>query len=167
MFVHHIVRERKRPMQIASRSSVDGVAVSPRRARNAAHLDGRVRMAKRLKAVLAELSAQYGDVERPLLQRCAELRVLAEQARARLVRGEPGATVDETVKLENLLTRALRDLQARTKRTPAPVESFATIAARAQAAADVRRTRELAADDEDDDQAEAPAADAAEEPDQS
>ena len=134
---------------VASRSAVDGVPVSPRRARNAAHLDGRVRMARRLKAVLAELTAQYGD-ERPLLQRCAELRVLAEQARARFLRGEPGATVDETVKLENLLTRALRDLQVRTKRQPAPVESFADIARRAQAAAEKRRALELAADDDDD-----------------
>jgi hypothetical protein len=108
-------------------------------------------MAKRLKAVLAELTAQYGgNVERALVQRCAELRVLAEQARARLVRGEPGATVDETVKLENLLTRALRDLQARTKREPAPVESFAALASRAQAAATARRALELAADAADD-----------------
>jgi hypothetical protein len=66
------------------------------------------------------------------------------------VRGEPGATVDETVKLENLLTRALRDLQARTKREPAPVESFAALASRAQAAATARRALELAADAADD-----------------
>jgi hypothetical protein len=105
-------------VKVASRSSVDGVPVSPRRARNAAQLDGRVRMARRLKAVLAELSAQYGDVERPLLQRCAELQLLSERARARLVRGEPGTTIDEIVKLENLSARALRDLRARTKRGP-------------------------------------------------
>jgi hypothetical protein len=105
-------------VKVASRSSVDGVPVSPRRARNAAQLDGRLRMAKRLKAVLGELTAQYGDVETPLLQRCAELQVCAEQARARLVRGEPGITIDEIVKLENLSARALRDLQARTKRGP-------------------------------------------------
>lgn len=124
-------------MEIASRSSVDGVPVSPRRARNVAHLDGRVRMAKKLKAVLAELTAQYGDVETPLLQRCAELQVLASSARARLVRGEAGATVDETVKLENLLTRALRDLAARTKRQPTSGPTLAQyLAGKANAADD-------------------------------
>ena len=105
-------------MEIASRSTADSISLSPRRARNAAGLDGRVRMARRLKAVLAELTAQFGSVEIPLLQRCAELQVCAEQARARLVRGDHGITIDEIVKLENLSARALRDLQARTRREP-------------------------------------------------
>jgi hypothetical protein len=75
-------------------------------------------MARRLKAVLADLNGQFGSVATPLLQRCAELQVCAEQARARLVRGDPGVTIDEIVKLENLSARARRDLQARTRAQP-------------------------------------------------
>jgi hypothetical protein len=105
-------------VEISARSMADSIPLSPRRARNIAGLDGRLRTARRLKSALAELVAQFGDAETPLLQRCAELQVLATSARARLVRGDTGITIDEVVKLENLSARALRDLRARTKRGP-------------------------------------------------
>jgi len=99
---------------------VQSARLSPRRARNAAGLDGRVRTARRIKAVAAELKAQVGVVEAPLLQRAAELQVCAELLRGRLVRGESGVAVAEVVKLENLASRALRDLRNRATVTREP-----------------------------------------------
>jgi hypothetical protein len=111
---------------VSAQSTPDIRRLSARRARNAAGLDGRVRAARRIKAAIAELKTQVGRaVEGPLLRRAAELQVCAEMLRGRLVCGDAGVSVDEVVKLENLASRARRDLQARAKHEPEPQQSLA------------------------------------------
>jgi hypothetical protein len=120
-----------------------------------AGLDGRRRAAKRLRVIAADIEGQLPApltaAMRAMVKRASELALAAEMARGQLVRGE-AVDVVALVRLENLAGRALRDLHNRAgARGPAPVESFADIAARAQAAANERRAIELAADAEDDD----------------
>jgi hypothetical protein len=72
--------------------------------------------------VLALTRAMGGtltDAQRILVQRAAGLNVVAEEARARAMRGEP-VDLDELVKLGNLADRAVRALgiQARTPEVP-------------------------------------------------
>ena len=70
-----------------------------------------------------------------------------------LIRSERARDADVCVRCANAASRLLAALNTKRQRQPAPVESFADIAARAQAAATARRAIELAADAEDDDQA--------------
>ena len=87
-------------------------------------LDGRVRSAKRIKIVVADLCKQFPDAAPEAIGRCAEISVAAEMARGRLVRGEPGAVVSDTIKLENLAARLWRNLQAAAKPAPKPADAL-------------------------------------------
>ena len=99
-----------------SRSVADSARLSPRRARNAAGLDGRRRAAKRLRAITDDMAKQLPapmtDAMGMLVKRAAELALGAELARGALLRGE-AVDVLALVRLENLAARALKDLRAR------------------------------------------------------
>ena len=81
-----------------------------------AGLDGRRRVAKRLRAIAADMEASLPtpltDATRAMVKRASELMLAAEMARGQLVRGEP-VGISEIVKLENLAARAARDLHNR------------------------------------------------------
>jgi hypothetical protein len=84
-------------------------------------IDGRTTPARRAKALVAKFVAELGGpvsaVQMLKIERAAQLTVAAECLRAAALRGEE---VDPLglVRIENLAGRALRDLQARTKREP-------------------------------------------------
>lgn len=85
-------------------------------------LDGRRRAAKRLRVIVSDMVAQLPpltDAMHMLVQRAGELALSAELLRGALVRGE-AVDIGALVRLENLSARAWRDVQARTKRGPAP-----------------------------------------------
>ena len=81
-----------------------------------AGLDGRRRAAKRLRAIAADMEAQLPApltaAMRAMVKRASELALAAELLRGELVRGGPVA-ISEIVKLENLASRAARDLHNR------------------------------------------------------
>ncbi len=126
--------------------------------RRIARVDGRSKAAKRAKELAASFVAQLGKAAADgaaalaAVQKAAELFVVAEELRARALRGE---TVDlgELVKVEGIADRAVRALGLDRRRELAPTESFADVAARAQAEANVRRARELAEDEAAEDEA--------------
>lgn len=79
-------------------------------------LDGRSRSARRLRAIAADMEAQLPApltaAMRAMVKRASELALAAELLRGELVRGGPVA-ISEIVKLENLASRAARDLHNR------------------------------------------------------
>ena len=81
-----------------------------------AGLDGRRRAARRLRVIAAdmeaELPAPLTNSMRALVKRASELALAAEMLRGEMVRGGP-VVVSEIVKLENLASRAARDLRNR------------------------------------------------------
>jgi hypothetical protein len=107
-----------------------------------------------VKARLAGYDARLGPaadaVEQAARLTAAELAGIADDLRAARLRGEP-VDLHALDKAQLRAERAERALGLDRKREPATVESFADIAARAQAAANERRAIELAADAEDDD----------------
>jgi hypothetical protein len=112
------------------------------------------RVADLLRAFLRAMGDPTDAVLQSNALRAAELTVATETARAKLLAGD--GDIDAVVRIEGMAARSVRALGIKsTTSGPAPAESFGVIAARAQAAADVRRAAELAADAEDDDQAEA------------
>ena len=77
-------------------------------------------------------------------------RIAVEQIVQQLLRAERAKDHAEAARCSRTAQQWLKDLQARrAKREPMPQESFADIAARAQAEADKRRARELAEDEAD------------------
>jgi hypothetical protein len=80
----------------------------------------------------------------------AELTVLSEEARTVALRDAGRADLDQVIRLQGAADRAVRRLGIKPGKPAAPVESFADIAARAQAASTARRALELAADEDDD-----------------
>jgi hypothetical protein len=79
----------------------------------------------------------------------AELKCAAEDLRARLLAGPNSglADVEQIIRLENAADRAVRKLGIKPGAELAPRETYADLAARAQAQANVRRAAELAEDD--------------------
>lgn len=74
-------------------------------------------------------------------------RALLGQAVGLMVRAERVKETDDAVRLANASARLLASLRTKHQRPPAQRETFADIAARAQAEADQRRARELAEDE--------------------
>jgi hypothetical protein len=132
-------------MEIAGQKTADS---GPTR-RRIARIDGRCKAALRVKAKVAGYVARLGAIADAVTmaayQKAAELAVVAEDLRAKQLRGEP-VDLSEMAKAQGLADRAERALGL--DRKPAPTETFATIASRAQAEAGERRARELAEDDE-------------------
>jgi hypothetical protein len=81
-----------------------------------AGLDGRLRAARRLRAIAADMEAQLPApltaAMRAMVKRASELALAAEMARGQLVSGQ-AVSIAEVVKLENLAARAARDLHNR------------------------------------------------------
>jgi len=106
-------------MEIASRSPADS---GPTR-RRIARIDGRSRIALRVKAKVAGYAARLGGgadaVTLASYQKAAELAVVAEDLRAKQLRGEP-VDLGEMAKAQGLADRAERALGLDRKRQPAP-----------------------------------------------
>lgn len=144
--------------QVSSKSSPDVVGAATIRGRvrrDRGDLDGRSAIAKRTLRLINRFvgalggAARVSPVQMLAIRRAAELTVTTEQMRASALRGEP-VDVLALVRLENLATRAVAALGLDQRQPePKPPETFADLAARAQAAADVRRARELAEDGDD------------------
>jgi hypothetical protein len=112
-------------MEMAGRLSIDS-APMPRRI---VRIDGRSKPAKRAKELAASFVAQLGDAAldaatSAAVQKAAELVVVAEEIRAKALRGE---AVDFTalIKIENAARRAVADLGLDRKRPSAPAMTLA------------------------------------------
>ena len=81
-----------------------------------AGLDGRGKVGRRIRDIANALAAPLGgmatldDAQQAAVMRAAELSCAAELERGKLVRGDSSANVAETVKLENLAARAMREI---------------------------------------------------------
>ena len=109
------------------------------------------RVADLVRAYLRALGNPANIERQAAVIAAAELTALAEEARATALRDASRADLDQVLRVQGVADRAVRRLGIKPSNQPAPVESFADIAARAQAAANERRAIELAADAEDDD----------------
>lgn len=118
-------------------------------------VDGRGAVARRFRDLIADLvREEFGGCEKlsigelGLLRQAAALILQAEQLQAALVRGE-AVDGDELVRVSSESRRVLAAIRRTNKRVPhePPAESFADLAARAQARANLRRARELADDE--------------------
>ena len=94
----------------------------------------------------------YGDLARDLGGEAALSaieRALLSQAVGLMVRAERVKETDDAVRLANASARLLASLRKRVQPSVAPRETFAALAARAQAEANERRAIELAADEDE------------------
>jgi hypothetical protein len=138
------------PMQARSAAVPPLKTSGKMRLKTLAALDGRTVAARRAAALVAVFSAELGELtpaQQIAVQNAAALTAISEDAAMRRLSGDPGITLDDLVRATSAARRAVRDLGLDRKREPAPGETFAEIAARAQAEADKRRARELAEDE--------------------
>lgn len=85
---------------------------------------------------VAQLSRQFGvDADDPTLKRAAELSIYTEQMRRQLIRGDVHSVgIADVVKIENLASRACRDLATRANKPNADTDELdAYLAAKAAA----------------------------------
>ncbi len=104
---------------------------------------GRRLRGKRFTELFDGMAADFGGVDAltPVQS------VMLSQACRLLMRAEREKNAEDAVRLSNAAVRMLGSLRnGRRQPTLRPVETFAELAARAQAEADVRRAAELAAD---------------------
>jgi hypothetical protein len=91
-------------------------------------LDGRTRSARRVHAIMRSLQRQLrkkpSATESMLIQRVAVLATIAEDARVRLLQGDPAISHDAVVRADNCYRRAAADFLAIAKREPTPVYDF-------------------------------------------
>ncbi len=107
------------------------------------------RVADLVRAFLRALDNPSGIEQQAAVIAAAELQVLAEEARTAALK-EPGQVdLDQVIRMQGAADRAVRRLGVMTTKAAVHVETFAELAARAQAEADVRRAEELAADAEE------------------
>lgn len=120
-------------------------------------VDGRRASARRFRDLIADLTREeFGDSENlsiaelGLLRQAAALTLQAERLQAAVVRGET-VNADELVRLSSENRRVLAAMRRSKRASPPepPKETFADLAARAQAKANIRRARELAEDGEE------------------
>ncbi len=105
------------------------------------------RVADLVRAYLRALGNPANIEQQAAVIAAAELQVLAEEARAAALKKAGHADLDQVIRVQGAADRAVRRLGLdQGAREPAR-ETFADIAARAQAEADRRRALELAADE--------------------
>jgi hypothetical protein len=101
---------------------------------NIGDLDGRTRFARRARALAREFITALGGNPAPheliLVRSASELTAIAEQTRAALLAGDAAVTLNDVVRSENAIARAIRALNipAATARPSGP--SLRDIAAR-------------------------------------
>jgi hypothetical protein len=81
---------------------------------NIADLDGRRRFVRRARALARDFTAALGGKPAPheliLIRSASELTAIAEQTRAALLAGSPTVTLNDVVRSENAMARAIRAL---------------------------------------------------------
>lgn len=103
-------------------------------------VDGRTLAARKVRRLLKLYQRELGRRPRPveieLMQRCAVLQVLAEDARTRVLRGDRNVSYLEVVRADGAARRALQALQALPRRVRAQpddgVPSIGELMARAR-----------------------------------
>lgn len=105
------------------------------------------RVADLVRAYLRALGNPANIEQQAAVIAAAELQVLAEEARGAALKETGRADLDQVIRVQGAADRAVRALGLDRKREPEATESFATIAAMAQADANERRAKELADDE--------------------
>jgi hypothetical protein len=81
---------------------------------NISDLDGRTRFARRARALAREFITALGGNPAPheliLVRSASELTAIAEQTRAALLAGDAAVTLNDVVRSENAMARAIRAL---------------------------------------------------------
>jgi hypothetical protein len=102
--------------RISVRSVEDAPLKQPRRKRPMRRIDGRLRVARRVKELTQLFASRIGEAAAdPLvvaaIKRASELRAIAESLRARLLRADPAVSPDDLVRCERLANQAERALR--------------------------------------------------------
>lgn len=137
-------------MQVGSKADPQPKATGKTRLMTLVHLDGRTIAARRATALAKMFAAELGEVTPALrirVETAAALTAIAEDCQTRRLAGDPAITLDDLVRAVSAARRAVRDLGIKGKSAVTVQETFADIAARAQAEASKRRALELAEDE--------------------
>jgi hypothetical protein len=103
------------------------------------HLDGRTAAVRKVRGILRTLQAELGhkpsNVQRAAMERAAAMMAIAEDARARILAGDPSVSMTDVTRADNCARRAMRDLVAvgRKRRKPKPDLAFERLLAERRA----------------------------------